>query len=49
MGLIQAQLAQCLEATDKVVSKWECGKKPVDITLLDRLAAELRLSVGKIP
>ena len=40
MGLTQAQLAQCLEATDKVVSKWECGKKPVDITLLDRLAAD---------
>lgn len=45
MGLTQAQLAQRLDVTDKAVSKWERGKSLPDITLLNRLAAELRVSV----
>ena len=48
MGLTQAQLAQRLDVTDKAVSKWERGKSLPDITLLNRLAAELRVSVVEI-
>ena len=48
LGLTQAQLAQRLDVTDKAVSKWERGKSLPDITLLNRLAAELRVSVVEI-
>lgn len=45
LGLTQAQLAHRLDVTDKAVSKWERGKSSPDIALLNRLAAELRVSV----
>ena len=48
LGLTQAQLAQRLDVTDKAVSKWERGKSLPDIALLNRLAAELRVSVIEI-
>ena len=48
LGLTQAQLAQRLDVTDKAVSKWERGKSLPDIALLNRLAAELRVSVVEI-
>lgn len=48
LGLTQAQLAQRLDVTDKAVSKWERGKGLPDVALLNRLAAELRVSVVEI-
>ena len=45
LGMTQAELAQRLDVTDKAVSKWERGKSLPDISLFNRLAAELRVSV----
>ncbi len=44
-GLTQAELAETLHVSDKAVSKWETGKGYPDITLLEPLAAALRVSV----
>ena len=46
--MTQAELAQRLDVTDKAVSKWERGKSWPDISLFNRLAAELRVSVIEI-
>ena len=48
LGMTQAELAQRLDVTDKAVSKWERGKSLPDISLFNRLAAELRVSVIEI-
>ena len=47
-GMTQAQLAERLCVTDKAVSKWETGKGFPDLTLLEPLAAALRVSVPEL-
>jgi len=45
LGLTQEELGRRLDVTDKAVSKWERGLNCPDISLLNRLAAELRISL----
>ncbi len=47
-GLTQQQLAQRLYVTDKAVSKWERGLSYPDVTLLQPLAAALRLRADSL-
>lgn len=47
-GLTQEQLANKLFVTKKAVSKWECGKGFPDVSILERLGAELDLSVNEL-
>ena len=47
-GLTQAQLADQLCVSDKTVSKWETGRGLPDITLLEPLAAALRVSLPEL-
>ncbi|WP_455500682.1 helix-turn-helix domain-containing protein [Gemmiger sp.] len=47
-GLTQAQLAEQLCVSDKTVSKWETARGLPDITLLEPLAAALRVSVPEL-
>lgn len=47
-GLTQRQLAQLLHVTDKAVSKWERGLSYPDVTLLQPLAAVLRLDTDRL-
>ena len=44
----QAGLAAVLNVSDKTVSKWETGKGYPDITLLEPLAAALKVSVTEL-
>lgn len=48
MGLTQKQLAERLSVSDKTVSKWETGRGLPDITILEPLAAQLRVSVAEL-
>jgi len=47
-GLTQSQLAERLNVSDKAVSKWETGAGYPDITLLEPIAAALRVSVAEL-
>ena len=47
-GMTQAQLADVLSVSDKAVSKWETGAGYPDITLLEPIAAALRVSVPEL-
>ncbi|MBR0451957.1 MAG: helix-turn-helix domain-containing protein [Oscillospiraceae bacterium] len=44
----QAELAAKINVSDKAVSKWETGKGYPDITLLEPLAAALKVSVTEL-
>lgn len=44
-GMTQAELAEKLCVSDKAISKWETAKGLPDITLIEPLAAALRISV----
>lgn len=46
--LTQSQLAERLSVSDKTVSKWETGRGYPDITLLEPIAAALRVSVAEL-
>ena len=46
--LTQAELAQKLNVSDKTVSKWETGRGYPDISLLQPIAKELRVSVAEL-
>lgn len=46
--LTQAELAALLNVSDKAISKWETGKGYPDITLVEPLAAALRISVVEL-
>ncbi len=46
--LTQAQLAECLNVSDKTISKWETGRGYPDIVLLQPLAEALGLSVTEL-
>lgn len=46
--LTQAELAECLNVSDKAVSKWETGKGYPDITLVEPIAAALGVSVPEL-
>ena len=43
LHLTQSQLAEKLCVSDKVISKWETGKGFPDISLIEPLAAALRV------
>ena len=47
-GMTQADLAAKLCITDKAVSKWETGRGFPDLSLLEPLAAALRVSVPEL-
>lgn len=47
-NLTQLQLAQKLAVSDKTVSKWETGRGLPDISLIEPLAKELRVSVPEL-
>ena len=46
--LTQEQLAECLNVSDKTISKWETGRGYPDIVLLKPLAEALGLSVTEL-
>lgn len=46
--LTQAQLAERISVSDKTVSKWETGRGFPDVSLLESLAAALRVSVPEL-
>lgn len=46
--LTQTQLADRLKVSDKTVSKWETGKGYPDITLLEPIAKEFKISVTEL-
>ncbi|MCQ2752385.1 MAG: TipAS antibiotic-recognition domain-containing protein [Coriobacteriales bacterium] len=46
--LTQMQLATQLGVTDKTVSKWECAKGYPDITMLEKIASVLGISVSEL-
>lgn len=48
MGMTQAELAEKLNVSDKAVSKWETGRGYPDITLLEPIAAALKISVAEL-
>ena len=48
LGMTQAQLANRLCVSDKTVSKWETGAGYPDITLIEPIAAALRVSVAEL-
>lgn len=48
MGLTQAALAEKLGVTQRSVSRWETGRNMPDLSLLQPLAAELRVSVSEL-
>lgn len=48
LGLTQQQLAEQLNISDKVVSKWETGKSLPDTSMLIPLAKALQLSVNEL-
>lgn len=47
-GYTQAELAQKICVSDKTVSKWETGKGYPDISLLEPLAAALKVSITEL-
>ena len=48
LGMTQTQLAEKLCVSDKAVSKWETGAGYPDITLIEPIAAALRVSVAEL-
>lgn len=48
LGLTQQELADCLQITNKAVSKWETGEGMPDVQLLQALSAALELSVDEL-
>lgn len=46
--MTQLQLAQKLSVSDKTISKWETGRGLPDITLIERLAKALHVSVPEL-
>lgn len=47
-NITQSQLAEKLSVSDKAVSKWETGRGLPDISLIEPLAAALRVSVPEL-
>ena len=48
LGITQQQLADRLAVSNKTISKWENGRGLPDITLLEPLAAELKISLPEL-
>lgn len=46
--MTQAQLADQLNVSDKTISKWETGKGYPDITLLEPIAKEFKISITEL-
>lgn len=47
-GLTQKELAEKIGVTDKAVSKWETGRGMPDVSVLEKLAEELEVTVSEI-
>ena len=47
-NMTQCALAQALHVSDKAVSRWETGRGYPDITLIQELAAALKVSVAEL-
>ncbi len=47
-GLTQKELAERLKVTDKAVSKWETGRGMPDVSVLEKLAEELGVTVSEM-
>ena len=47
-NMTQAQLAEKLQVTDKTVSRWENGNYMPDVSLLQPLSNELKISVNEL-
>lgn len=47
-GMTQRELAEALHVGAKTVSKWECGQGCPDVSLLERLAQALNVTVEQI-
>lgn len=48
LHMTQAQLAEAISVSDKAVSRWETGRGYPDITLLEPLAAALKVSLTEL-
>ena len=48
LGMTQQQLADRIQVTEKAVSRWETGRGAPDISLLEPLAVELRVSIAEL-
>ena len=48
LGMTQQQLADRIQVTEKAVSRWETGRGTPDISLLEPLAVELRVSIAEL-
>lgn len=48
LDMTQAELGKQMEVTDKAVSKWERGISAPDVSLMNRLAAVLRVSLDEL-
>ena len=46
--LTQAELAERLMVSDKTISKWETGKGYPDISLLEPIAKEFKISITEL-
>lgn len=47
-GMTQRQLAECLEISDKTISKWECGNGLPEISLMLPLCEALKINVNEL-
>ena len=47
-GMTQRQLAECLNISDRTVSKWECGNGMPDNAILLELCNALKISVNEL-
>ena len=48
LGYTQDELGEILGVTGKAVSKWERGLSSPDVSLINRIAVELKLSIAQL-
>ena len=48
LGYTQDQLGEIIGVTGKAVSKWERGLSVPDVSLINRIAVELKLSIAQL-
>lgn len=47
-GMTQKEIADCLNLSDRTISKWECGSGCPDISLLNELAELFSVNVEQL-
>ena len=47
-GMTQRQLAECMNISDKTVSKWECGKGLPEVVFMEPLCQILGITVNEL-